>query len=52
MRHYFVSNAIEKNIDFKVIAARIGHKDGGLLVAKTYGRLRDSHSHEMAKRMV
>jgi integrase len=52
MRHYFVSNAIEKNIDFKVIASWIGHKDGGLLVAKTYGHLRDSHSHEMAKRMV
>jgi integrase len=52
MRHYFVSNAIEKNIDFKVIASWIGHKDGGLLVAKTYGHLRDSHSHEMAKRMI
>ena len=27
------------------------HKDGGLLVAKTYGHLRDTHSMEMAKRM-
>lgn len=51
MRHYFVSNAIEKNIDFKVIASWIGHKDGGLLVAKTYGHLRDSHSHLMALKM-
>ena len=51
MRHYFVSNAIEKNIDFKVSAAWVGHKDGGLLVAKTYGHLRDSHSTEMAKLM-
>lgn len=30
---------------------RLGHKDGGVLVAKTYGHLRDTHSHEMAKRM-
>jgi integrase len=51
LRHYFVSNAIEAGIDFKVIAGWVGHKDGGLLVAKTYGHLRDSHSFEMAKRM-
>lgn len=51
LRHYFVSNAIEAGIDFKVIAGWVGHKDGGLLVAKTYGHLRDSHSTEMAKRM-
>lgn len=51
MRHYFVSNAIEAGIDFKVIAAWVGHKDGGILVAKTYGHLRDTHSLEMAKLM-
>lgn len=51
LRHYFVSNAIEAGVDFKVIAAWVGHKDGGLLVAKTYGHLRDTHSYEMAKRM-
>ena len=51
LRHYFVSNAIEKGIDFKTIANWIGHKDGGLLVAKTYGHLRDIHSHQMAKLM-
>lgn len=51
MRHYFVSNAIEAGVDFKTIAAWVGHKDGGLLVAKTYGHLRDTHSFEMAKRM-
>jgi integrase len=51
LRHYFVSNAIEAGVDFKTIAAWIGHKDGGLLVAKTYGHLRDTHSSEMARRM-
>lgn len=52
MRHYFVSNAIEAGVDFKTIASWVGHKDGGLLVAKTYGHLRDAHSFEMAKRMI
>jgi integrase len=51
MRHYFVSNAIEAGVDFKVVAGWVGHKDGGVLVAKTYGHLRDAHSFEMAKRM-
>jgi integrase len=52
MRHFFVSNALEKGVDFKTIAAWVGHKDGGLLVAKTYGHLRDTHSYEMAKRII
>ena len=30
LRHFFVSNAIEKGIDFKTIANWIGHKDGRL----------------------
>lgn len=51
LRHFFCSNAIEAGIDFKTIAGWLGHKDGGLLAAKTYGHLRDEHSAEMAKRM-
>jgi integrase len=50
-RHFFVSQAIEAGVDFKTIAAWVGHKDGGVLVARTYGHLRDTHSAEMAKRM-
>ena len=52
LRHFFASNAIENGVDFKTIAAWLGHKDGGLLVSKRYGHLRDTHSHEMAKLMV
>jgi len=52
MRHYFCSNAIEAGVDFKVIAGWLGHSDGGFLVARTYGHLRDAHSFEMARRMV
>jgi integrase len=50
-RHFFCSNAIEAGIDFKVIASWLGHKDGGVLVARTYGHLRNEHSAAMAKRM-
>ena len=52
MRHFFCSNAIEAGCDFKVIAEWLGHKDGGVLVAMTYGHLRSEHSAAMAKRMV
>ena len=51
MRHFFCSNAIEAGCDFKVIAEWLGHKDGGVLVAKTYGHLRNEHSAAMAKRI-
>jgi integrase len=51
LRHFFCSNAIEAGVDFKAIAGWLGHKDGGLLVARTYGHLRDEHSVAMAQRM-
>jgi integrase len=51
MRHFFCSNAIESGCDFKVIAEWLGHKDGGVLVAMTYGHLRSEHSAAMAKRI-
>lgn len=51
LRHFFCSNAIEAGCDFKVIAGWLGHKDGGVLVAMTYGHLRSEHSAAMAKRI-
>lgn len=51
LRHFFCSNALENNIPDHVIASWLGHKDGGILVRKTYGHLRASHSTEMAKLM-
>lgn len=50
-RHFFCSNAIELGIDFKTIADWLGHKDGGKLVAGTYGHLGKGHAQEMAKLM-
>jgi site-specific recombinase XerD len=51
MRHFFCSNCIEAGVDFKVIAGWLGHVDGGILVARTYGHLRDQHSALMARRI-
>ncbi len=51
MRHFFASNAIEVGINFKVIAGWLGHSDGGILVARTYGPLRSEFSAEMAVKM-
>lgn len=51
MRHFFCTNAIEAGVDFKTIAGWLGHSDGGILVAKTYGHLRQEFSQQMAKKM-
>lgn len=51
LRHWFTTHAIEKGVDFRTIAGWLGHKDGGSLVAKLYGHLRDAHSRTMASRM-
>ena len=52
LRHYFTSEAVQKGIDFKTLSEWLGHKDGGMLVAKTYSHLRDDHSREMAQMMI
>ncbi|MBM3832793.1 MAG: hypothetical protein FJ403_05875 [Verrucomicrobia bacterium] len=51
-RRCFVTRAIELGIDFKTLAGWQGHRDGGVLIAKTYSHLRMEHSEEMAKRLV
>jgi integrase len=49
LRHWFITRCIEKNIDIPTISRWVGHVDGGALMMKTYGHLRDEHSREMAK---
>ncbi|MEP6670278.1 MAG: site-specific integrase [Chthoniobacter sp.] len=51
LRHFFASNAIENDVNFKVVAGWLGHSDGGMLVAKTYGHLRQEFSATMAQKM-
>mgnify|MGYP000969161392 CR=1 FL=1 len=52
LRRCFITRAIEVGIDFKTIASWQGHRDGGVLIAKTYSHLRSEHSDAMAKRLV
>ena len=51
LRHFFASNAIESGINFKVISEWLGHSDGGILMAKTYGHMRAEYSAAMAQKM-
>ena len=51
LRHFFASNAIESSINFKVISEWLGHSDGGILVAKTYGHMPAEYSVAMAQKM-
>ena len=52
LRRAFITRAIELGLDFKVIAQTQGHSDGGVLVAKTYGHLRQEHLEAMAAKLV
>lgn len=51
LRHFFITNALEQGITPKTIAGWVGHSDGGILVAKTYGHLRKEFSEDVAQRM-
>jgi integrase len=52
LRRCFITRAIELGIDFKTLSAWQGHRDGGVLIAKTYSHLRNEHSENMAKKLV
>lgn len=47
----FVTRAIEKGADVKVIAQWQGHKDGGKLILDTYSHVNPVHSQRMAQLM-
>jgi integrase len=50
-RRMFITRAIEKGVDVKVIAQWQGHKDGGKLILDTYSHVNPIHSHRMAQLM-
>jgi integrase len=52
LRRCFITRAIELGVDFKTIASWQGHRDGGVLIAKTYSHLRNEHSDNMARKLV
>jgi integrase len=51
LRRMFITRAIEKGVDVKVIAEWQGHRDGGRLILQTYSHVRRPHSHRMAQLM-
>jgi len=49
LRHVFATQCIEAGVDPQTLAKWMGHQDGGILVMKTYGHVRDEHVRRMAK---
>jgi hypothetical protein len=47
----FITRAIEKGVDVKVVAQWQGHRDGGKLILDTYSHVRQPHSDRMAALM-
>ena len=47
----FITRAIERGADVKVIAEWQGHKDGGKLILDTYSHVNRVHSQRMAQLM-
>lgn len=50
-RHYFASMALMSKVDIHTVASWLGHRDNGVLLAKTYSHLLNEHKREQAKRV-
>jgi integrase len=51
LRRMFITRAIERGVDVKVIAEWQGHRDGGKLILQTYSHVNPVHSNRMAQLM-
>ena len=51
LRRMFITRAIERGIDVKVISEWQGHRDGGRLILQTYSHVNAAHSERMARLM-
>jgi integrase len=51
LRRMFITRALERGVDVKVVSQWQGHQDGGLLVLRTYSHVRAQHSERMAQLM-
>jgi integrase len=51
LRHLFTTRCIESGVDIPTVSRWLGHKDGGALLMKTYGHLRNHHSLNMAQKV-
>ena len=51
-RHLFATRCIESGVDMPTVARWLGHQDGGALLGRVYFHLNDSHSAQMARRVI
>jgi integrase len=51
LRRMFITRAIERGVDVKVIAQWQGHTDGGKLILDTYSHVNPVHSNRMSRLM-
>src|SRR5262249_41418844 len=51
LRRMFITRAIEKGVDVKVIAEWQGHRGGGKMILQTYSHVNPVHSNRMAQLM-
>lgn len=50
-RRMFITTALERGVDVKVVAQWQGHRDGGKLILDTYSHVRPAHADRMAQLM-
>jgi integrase len=50
-RHFFASMALMSKVDVHTVSSWLGHKDKGVLLAKTYSHLLNEHKREQAQRV-
>lgn len=50
-RHFFASMCLMSKVDVHTVAAWLGHKDNGVLLAKTYSHLLGAHKAEQARQV-
>jgi integrase len=51
-RHLFATRCLESGVDPKTLAEWLGHADGGMLVFRTYGHVRQDHAIAAAAKVV
>lgn len=51
LRRMFITRAIERSVDVKVLSQWQGHRDGGKLILETYSHVNPVHSRRMAALM-
>jgi integrase len=51
LRHFFATRAVESGGSLPAVAKLVGHKDGGVLLAKRYNHVSDEHLTVVAKRI-